>query len=99
MKTILLLVIAAMALGACNKSPTVNAKNATPEEVAKKVAESGAAEAMFQPGLWQSKVTIDKFEVPGMPPEMAGQMKSMMAQGAVHDSAKCLTPEEAKKPK
>ena len=100
MKTILLLVTAALALGACNKSPTVDAKNATPEEVAKKVQESGADQGMtVEPGLWQSKVTIEKFEVPGMPPEVAERMKAVMAQGSVHDSTTCLTPEEARKPK
>src|SRR5690349_23581918 len=99
MKTVLLLLTAAAALGACNKSPTVNAKNATPEEVAKKVQESGADQSMVQPGLWQSKVTIEKFEVPGMPPEMAGRMKSMMAENQGHDFQSCLTPEDVKKPK
>ena len=100
MKTVLLLLTAGIALSACNKSPTVNAKNATPEEVAKKVQESGADQGMnVEPGLWQSKVTIEKFEVPGMPPEIAGRMKSVMAQGSVHDSATCLTPEDARKPK
>lgn len=100
MKYVLLLVTAAAALSACNKSPTVNAKNATPEEVAKKVQESGADQGMtVEPGLWQSKVTIEKFEVPGMPPEIAERMKSVMAQGSVHDSQTCLTPEDVKKPK
>jgi hypothetical protein len=99
MKAILLLLTATVALGACNKSPTVNAKNATPEEVAKKVQESGADQGLsVEPGLWQSKVTIEKFEVPGMPPEVAERMKSVMAQGSVHDSQNCLTPEEARKP-
>ena len=69
MKYVLLVRGAAAALAACNKSPTVNAKNATPEEVAKKVEASGADANMVRPGLWQSKVTIEKFEIPGMPPE------------------------------
>lgn len=99
MKYVLLVCGAAAALAACNKSPTVNAKNATPEEVAKKVEASGADANMVRPGLWQSKVTIEKFEIPGMPPEMAQKMKSVMAQGQVHDSQTCLTAEDVKKPK
>ena len=99
MKQVLYIVAAAAALAACNKSPTVNAKNATPEEVAKKVEASGADANMVRPGLWQSKVTIEKFEIPGMPPEMAQKMKSVMAQGQVHDSQTCLTAEDVKKPK
>ena len=99
MKTILLLVTAAAALGACNKSPTVNAKNATPEEVAKKVQESGADQIALNPGLWESKVTVEKFDVPGMPAEMAKMMKSKMAETAASGHSFCLTPEEAQKPK
>ena len=100
MKFMLLVSAGAIALAACNKSPTVDAKNATPAEVAKKVQESGVADQnMISPGLWQSKVTIEKFDVPGMPPEVAQRMKSVMAQGSVHDSTTCLTPDDVKKPK
>jgi hypothetical protein len=99
MKYVLVLAVTAAALGACNKSPKVDAKNATPAEAAAKVQESGADQGMVSPGLWQSKVTIEKFEVPGMPPEMARRMKSMMAEGQVHDSQICLTPEDVKRPK
>jgi hypothetical protein len=99
MKTVLLLLTAAAALAACNKSPTVKATNATPEEVAKKVQESGADQSMVRPGLWESKVTIEKFDVPGMPPAMATRMKSMMAENQEHGFQTCLTPEDVKKPK
>src|SRR4051794_10719605 len=98
MRTIVL-VMAATALAACNKSPKIDEKNATPAEVAQKVRESGADENMVRPGLWQSKVTIEKFEIPGMPPEVAQRMKSVMAEGKVHDSQTCLTPEDVQKPK
>jgi entry exclusion lipoprotein TrbK len=99
MKHVALVIVAAAALAACNKSPTVNAKNATPEEVAKKVQASGADQNMVEPGLWQSKVTIEKFEMPGVPPEMASRMKTMMAENQGHDFETCLTPEDVKKPK
>jgi|SRR3954449_1152593 hypothetical protein len=99
MKHVLLLVTAVAALGGCNKSPKVDAKNATPAEVAQKVRESGADQTFVSPGLWQSKVTIEKFDVPGMPPEMATRMKAMMAENQGHDFQTCLTPEDVKKPK
>jgi hypothetical protein len=99
MKQLLLVFTAAVALGACNKSPKVDAKNATPAEVAEKVRESGADQNMISPGLWQSKVTIEKFDMPGMPPEMAGRMKTMMAENQGHDFQTCLTAEDVKKPK
>lgn len=99
MKYAAYLLAAAMILGGCDRSPKIDAKNATPEEIAKKMRESGADQSMVRPGLWQSKVTIEKLEMPGMPPEMAGRMKAMMAQNQEHGFETCLTPEDVKKPK
>ena len=99
MKHVLVWIACAAALGACNRSPKVDEKNATPAEVAQKVRETGAGQDMISPGLWQSKVTIEKFEIPGMPAEMTGRMKAMMAQNQGHDFETCLTAEDVKKPK
>lgn len=93
------LLAAALTLGGCNKSPEVQAKNATPSEVAEKVRASGGDQSFVHPGLWQSKVTIEQFDMPGMPPEMASRMKTMMARNQEHDFETCLTPEDVKKPK
>ena len=86
-------------LAACNKSPEVKAKDASVAEVANKVREAGADQSMVRPGLWQSKVTIDQFDMPGIPVEMAQRMKSMMAQQQEHGSRTCLTSEDVKRPK
>ena len=91
--------LTALVLAACNKSPEVKAKDASVQEVAEKVREAGADQSLVRPGLWQSKVTIDQFDVPGMPAEMAARMKSMMAQQQEHASTRCLTPEDVKRPK
>lgn len=99
MKSILLCVVCAAALGACDRSTKVEAKNATAAEVARDVQHSGLDEGLVSPGLWQSKVIIEKFVVPGMSPEMARRMKSMMAEGQVHDSEICLTAEDVKRPR
>jgi hypothetical protein len=99
MKTILLAAACAVALAGCNKSPKIDEKNATPAEVAQKVRDTGVEQSMVQPGLWESKVTIEKFEMPGMPPEMASRMKAMMAQNQAHDFQSCLTAEDVKQPK
>lgn len=98
MKHVLLIAAGAVALAACNKSPKVDEKNATPAEVAQKVRESGVDQSLVRPGLWQSKVTIEKVDMPGMPPEMASRMKSMMAESRPHDFQTCLTPEDVQKP-
>ena len=61
--------------------------------------ESGADQSMVRPGLWQSKVTIDQLDMPGMPADMAERMKAMMAERQPHDYQTCLTPEDVKRPK
>jgi hypothetical protein len=97
--TVACAIICALALAGCNKGPEVKAKNASVAEVAQKVHEAGADQSMVRPGLWQSKVTIDQFEVPGMPAEMAQRMKTMMAQQQEHGFQSCLTAEDVKRPK
>ena len=99
MKSAAILIACALPLAACNKGPQVNEKNASVAEVAKKVREAGGEESFIRAGLWQSKVTIEKFEMPGMPPEMTQRMKTMMAQNQEHGSQHCLTPEDVKRPK
>jgi len=86
-------------LAACNKGPEVHEKDASVTEVAQKVRQAGGDQSFVRPGLWQSKVTVEKFEVPGMPPEMASRMKTMMAQNQEHDFQTCLTADDVKKPK
>jgi hypothetical protein len=99
MKYVLLAVTAAVALAACNKSPEVHEKDASVADVAKKVREAGADQSFVRPGLWQSKVTIEQLDMPGVPAEMAGRMKTMMAQNQAHGFKTCLTAEDVKKPK
>lgn len=99
MKHAALLIACALPLAACNKSPQVHEKNASVTEVAKRVRESGADQSMVRPGLWQSKVTIEQMEIPGVPPETQQRMKTMMAENQPHGFETCLTPEDVKQPK
>ncbi len=87
---------AAVALSGCGEK-TVTATNATPTEVAEKVAAAQASEQFISPGRWEATMTIHDMSIPGMPPEMAARMKTMTAKPKTFDS--CVTPEEAKKPK
>jgi hypothetical protein len=89
--------MSALALAACNSSPTVEATNASGAEVAEKVQESGVADQFIAPGQWQMAMTINEMTMPGLPPEAAARMKGMMGQG--HSFTQCLTPEDVKKPK
>ena len=99
MKHAVCLIACAAALAACNKGPQVNEKNASVAEVVKKVHEAGADESLIRPGLWQSKVTIDQLDLPGMRADMAQRMKAIMAEKQEHDSETCLTAEDVKRPK
>ena len=99
MKYAICLIACGLPLAACNKSPEVNAKNASVAEVAKKVRAAGADQSFVRPGLWQSKVTIDQLDIPGMPADMAQRMKSMMAEKQEHGFQTCLTAEDVKRPK
>lgn len=82
-----------LALGACNQTKKVEAKNESVASVADKVAKS---DIRFEPGRWESQMKLVKMDIPGMPPEAAKAMQQMMGQGRTF--ASCLTPEEAAKP-
>ena len=99
MKFSTILIACALPLAACNKGPQVDEKDASVAEVAEKVRQSGSDASFIRAGLWESKVTIEKFEMPGMPPEMVQRMKTMMAQNQEHGFQTCLTAEDVKWPK
>ena len=91
------LMIACIAsLSACNKSPDVDMKNASVEEVAQKLG--GAGEAFIHAGQWQTKVTVEDMSFPGMTPAAQTQMKSIMGQQQNVTVDHCISAEEAKRP-
>ena len=101
MKYAVCVVASVLCLAACNKGPKVDLHNASGNEVAQAVKQSGvmSGDTMVEPGLWQSKVTIQEMNIPGMPAQYAARMKQEMAEHQQETSKHCLTPEEAKKPK
>jgi hypothetical protein len=101
MKETLLLIACGVALASCNKGPEVNLKNATGNQVTQAVRQSGVMNGgqMVEPGLWESKVTVQEMNIPGLPPEYADKMKQQMASHQVQNSKHCITPDEVKKPK
>ncbi|MDG2004168.1 MAG: DUF3617 domain-containing protein [Novosphingobium sp.] len=90
--SISVLVTGALAVSACGGGDTIEAENESVEAVAEKVAK---ADVRPNPGRWESKMKIVKMELPGLPAEAQGMMKSQL--GKVTTSASCLTKEEAEK--
>lgn len=88
---------APLALAACNSGPAITAQNASVSDVAKQVATAQANGQFISPGRWESTMTIDHLDIPGMPPGMAAKMNGHMGKGRSFVS--CLTPEEVRKPK
>jgi len=78
-------------LAACKKEPAPEG----PKSIAQ-VAQESAGLPKPLPGLYRSEVEIVSMEAPGMPPQMADQMKrAMSAKKSSHEF--CLTGEEAAK--
>jgi hypothetical protein len=101
MKQLACVAASVLCLTACNKGPEVNLKNASGNEVAAAVKQSGVMNGgqMVEPGLWESKVTIQEMTIPGMPAQYADKMKQSIAEHQQQTSKRCLTPAEVKKPK
>ena len=86
-------------LAACNKGPQINEKNASVEEVANKVQAAAGDQGFVDPGKWDTKVSVLDVDIPGMPSEMAAQMKQTMGKMQEHNFTSCLTEEDVKRPK
>lgn len=84
----LLISCGALALASCGSEP---AGPPSVEQVTK------AAESLVKPtpGLYRSTANVTEFEVPGLPPEQAKQMKDMIGSSASQSSESCLTKEQA----
>ena len=101
MKYAISILALATCLLACNKGPTVDLKNASANQVSQAVKQSGVMTSgqMVEPGLWESKVTVQEMNIPGMPAQYADKMKQSMAEHRNDASRHCIKPEDVKKPK
>lgn len=91
-----LILLPFLGLAACNSEPKVAATNASVAEVAAKVEAAKLDETYFRAGKWVVKGQIDDIQVPGMPAQIAAQIKR---QGADMDgTTSCVTEADAKKP-
>jgi len=92
-RAVLGVVLGSLALAGCSsQNDTVTAEDASVEDVAAQVAK---ANLKPMPGRWESKMQIKSIEMPGLPPEVQGMMKSQL--GKVQTSLTCLTQEQADK--
>jgi Protein of unknown function (DUF3617) len=101
MKYQVCVIASVLCLAACNKGPEVDVKNASGNEVAQAVRQSGvmSSDTMIDPGLWESKVTIQEMNIPGMDPKFAAKMKESIESHQPEASRSCLTKEDVNKPK
>ncbi|WP_448664887.1 DUF3617 domain-containing protein [Sphingomonas sp. CJ20] len=77
-------------LAACNSQPTVKAENASVADVAAATKDA----VKLEPGKWETSMQVLSVEGPGLPPQMAEQMKSAKMQKV----ETCLTKEQADQP-
>lgn len=100
MARIAISVAAALALSACNRTPQVNLKNASGQQVAEAVSKSsvGSGQYVIQPGEWATRTSIVERSYPGMSPQFQKQMERAMAAQQPNDLNRCVTPDDARKP-
>lgn len=81
MRVILACGIVALALAGCSKSETGGGSDGKPVK--------------REAGSWKNSITIDKFDMPGAPPEAKTMMQGMMQAASAVEL--CLSPEAAAK--
>lgn len=58
---------------------------------------SGGGADQIQPGMWETTTRMTEIELPGMPPEIAEQMKAQI-QNQSQTQSQCITREQAANP-
>ena len=101
MKTAVCVLASVLCLTACNKGPEVNLRNATGNQVNQAVRQSGvmSGDSMIRPGLWESKLTIQEMNLPGVPAQYLDRMKQSIAEHRNGSSKHCITEADVRKPK
>jgi hypothetical protein len=93
MRALVLTATASLVLAACGSSDSIDARNESPEAVAKKLA---ASNLKPRPGRWQANFRVESIEMPGLPPQAKEAMNKSMASAQSYFT--CLTAEQADKP-
>lgn len=94
MRHVLIASAALLPLAACHSQPSVSATNASPKEVAAKVAAANGGADLISPGRWEGTVTVKDMEMPKLPPDQQKMLASKI--GGAQPIVSCVTPEEVK---
>lgn len=90
---VLPVIVATLALGACNKQGDSAGGAKSPEQV-RQEAEAAGVPMHPQPGKYRTTMKILDVSFPGMNPAMASRMKGMFGASG-HSTEFCLTPDKA----
>ena len=82
---------ALMFLTACGDSETPKAD----DRGAAATAAAAAELKPIEPGEYENSISITRFELPGLPPEMLAEVRSQMEQTMAVQTRVCISPEEA----
>jgi hypothetical protein len=93
----LALVLPILLLAACDREPKVDMKDASVAEVARKVDAQRASEILVRPGKWAQTVTMETFDIPGMPESAQASVRQTMAAANTGHEI-CLTQADTKRP-
>src|SRR5215207_9892436 len=84
-------------LAACDREPKVDMKDASVEDVARKVDKARGSEMIVLPGKWVQDVTMETFDIPGMPASAQASVRETMKTHASGHEV-CLTDADTKRP-
>ncbi len=79
----------------CDWGSSVDLRNESGSVVAQQIRKVAASGDFAQPGRWETKITLNQVEAPGMPADFTEKLKAQMRQP--QSAASCLTAEDVKK--
>jgi len=82
-------------VGGCDWGSSVDLRNESGSVVAQQIRKVAASSDFAQPGRWETKITLNQVDAPGMPPAFVEKLKASMRQP--QSAASCLTAADVKK--
>lgn len=82
-------------VGGCDWGSSVDLRNQSGSVVAQQIRKVAASSDFAQPGRWETKITLNQVDAPGMPADFVDKLRTQMRQP--QSAASCLTAEDVKK--